>query len=131
MLLAIMDIRARHPDLILGKAPEPLVPPDHGCDGETSSIQLADLGRYLSALLGGARTHWRGSFRVPAGPIRDEKDGISNSPLTDLTPIPRRPPAGSWRSPKPAVQDGRIPSRRLTRRSGFGSAPRRPNTVLV
>jgi hypothetical protein len=29
------------------------------------------------------------------------------------------------------VQDGRIPSRRLTRRSCFGSAPRRPNTVLV
>jgi hypothetical protein len=67
VLLAIMDIRAPS-DLILGKAPEPLVPPDHGCDGETSSIQLADLGRYLSALLGGARTHWRVSFRVPAAP---------------------------------------------------------------
>ena len=61
VLLAIMDIRAPS-DLILGKAPEPLVPPDHGCDGETSSIQLADLGRYLSALLGGARTHWRVSI---------------------------------------------------------------------
>ena len=44
------------------------MPPDHGCDGETSSIQLADLGRYLSALLGGARTHWRVSFRVVAAP---------------------------------------------------------------
>jgi hypothetical protein len=36
----------------------PLVPPDHGCDGETvsiSSIQLADLGGYLLVLLVDAR----------------------------------------------------------------------------
>ena len=34
LLLAIMDIYPRASDLILG---ETLVPPDHGCDGETVS----------------------------------------------------------------------------------------------
>ena len=62
-------------------------------------------------------------FSRPGRPIRDEKDGICNSPLTDLTPIPRRPPAGSWRSPTPwrPYRMAGSQSRRLTRRSCFGS----------